>query len=92
MDPAIIRAGRLSKRLEVNVLSYEEANNVYQRLLGKDKTLPTSSDNNGPSLRPVSKKVDFSLAEVYKLARDAGWEPKSGSDEMETTSLEDDVY
>lgn len=88
MDPAIIRAGRLSRRLEVNVLSYEEANFVYKRLLGEDKNLPGSPENSGPSLRPAPKKAEFSLAEVYKLARDAGWEPKGDSEELSTEIID----
>ncbi len=78
MDEAIMRPGRLSRRLEVGVLSYEEANKVYQRLVGKKKNLilPVSK---GRTLGFDSKEkpAAYTLADIYKMARDAGWEPKA---------------
>lgn len=74
MDPAIIRAGRLSRRIEVDAMNYDEANGVFKRLL-PNKDMPVIVDDKASGLRPVVKKEYFTLAEIYKAARDEGWEP-----------------
>lgn len=72
MDPAIIRAGRLSKHIHIGHLNYDEANKIYQRLLpGKDLPKPESHKS---EFRPA-KEDKITLAEVYKAARDNGWIP-----------------
>lgn len=89
MDPAIIRAGRLSKRIEVLPMNYDEASNIFQRLL-PGKTLPRLVEEAAHSMRPTnsSKKAGYTLAEVYKAARDHGWEPASKEKEvLDTASI-----
>jgi ATPase family protein associated with various cellular activities (AAA) len=74
IDEAILRDGRLSKRIGVNHLPYEFANSVYQRLIGStEKTLPVKEEDEQASMKPRSGKEKFSLAKVYKAARNAGW-------------------
>lgn len=75
MDAAIIRAGRLSKRVEVGKLNYDEASAIYQRLL-PNETMPriVNPEEYNP-MKPHGGDNKYSLAEVYKAARDAGWEP-----------------
>ncbi len=77
MDEAIMRPGRLSKRIEVGNLSYEEANAVFQRLLNNksELALPTG-EGRTIGFESVKKGKLYTLADVYKLARDNGWEPK----------------
>ena len=65
MEPAIMRPGRLCKRLEVGPLEKSTACNVFNNLL-PDAPLPTKLTN-------ASKKM--TLAEVYSVARDNGWRP-----------------
>lgn len=55
LDPAIMRPCRLCKKIEVDLLAYEKANSVYQRL----------KDDKTTSLEP---KKFYSLAEIYSLA------------------------
>jgi hypothetical protein len=63
MDPAIVRPGRLCRRIHAHTLSYEEATKMYQELLGDD-TLKYSTN------------WGTSLADVYRYAREDGWEPE----------------
>jgi SpoVK/Ycf46/Vps4 family AAA+-type ATPase len=60
MDSAILRRGRLSARVEVGPLSPDKATEVFRRLNGED----------APEI--TNKMI---LAEVYGVARDAGWVP-----------------
>lgn len=77
MDEAITRPGRLSKRVYVGFLNYEEANKIFQRLLpGQMMPEPVSDEDDRYSMKPRNKKTSFSLAEIYKYARDSGWEPQ----------------
>jgi hypothetical protein len=77
MDEAITRPGRLSKRVYVGFTNYEEANRIFQRLLpGQMMPEPVSDEDDRYSMKPRNKKTSFSLAEIYKAARDSGWEPK----------------
>jgi ATP-dependent 26S proteasome regulatory subunit len=79
LDPAIIRAGRLSKQIEIGPMHYDDANKVFHRLLGKDDlNLPKEVKENG--MRPM-QKVEYTLAEIYKTARDNGWEPVAAKEE-----------
>lgn len=84
MDGAILRAGRLSKRIEVGTMNYEDAERIFTRLVPNGPTswayasmsLVTQEDKE-LSMKPrSSKKTTFTLAEIYKAAREAGWEPK----------------
>jgi ATP-dependent 26S proteasome regulatory subunit len=60
IDPAILRAGRLSARINVDKLDSWEATNVLKRLI---------PDTN------VSVHKKMTIAEVYKMARENGWVP-----------------
>lgn len=60
IDPAILRAGRLSARIDVDKLSSLEATNVLKRLIPDTK---------------VSVNKRMTIAEVYKMARENGWVP-----------------
>ncbi len=62
LDEAITRPGRLCKHISVNELSNEQAKKVYARL------------TNGKTLEKTGK---FSLAEVYKMAKDDKFVPKT---------------
>lgn len=86
IDPAILRPGRLSKRIAVGSLTKKEAQNTFKNIL--------------PSFKgsPITKAS--TLAEIYSLAREKGWLPKSkkeksskvkGVDISEETSY-DEVY
>lgn len=75
MDEAIMRPGRLSKRIEVGALSFEEANTVYQRLVGKKKLSLPTGEGRTIGFESKTKPKLYTLADVYKMARDNGWEP-----------------
>lgn len=88
MDNAIIRAGRLSRRASIGRLNYADANRIYSRLLpGENLTMP---EEEGPSMKPKSKTADWSLAEVYRDARDHGWTPPPGKEPQDESSLTDE--
>lgn len=67
IEPAILRPGRLSKRIEVGPLDHSTALGVYQRLLPESRVPYELSKDMG-------KKM--TLAEVYGLARANGWKPE----------------
>ncbi len=64
LDKAIFRAGRLCTHLFVDVLEAEQAGEIYARLTGKD----------------LERQECNTLAEVYRLAREDGWEPKKNDE------------
>ena len=66
MEQAILRPGRLSRRLEVGSLDLDTAQNVFKVLCPNE---------NVPSQFVGNKKM--TLAEVYSLAREFGWSPES---------------
>jgi hypothetical protein len=66
MEQAILRPGRLSRRLEVGSLDLSTARGVFTALCPEAEM---------PAQLLGSKKA--TLAEVYSLARKAGWEPES---------------
>lgn len=71
IEGAILRDGRLSKRLEVGPLDLESAKKCFDHLVpGKnlEDFLPVSRDRD---------KQKVTLAQVYGLARKAGWLPES---------------
>lgn len=55
MDEAILRPGRLCKRINVGALEYEHANRIYKKLTNSENSLP--------------KQKFYSLAEVYELSK-----------------------
>ncbi len=92
IDRAILRDMRLSKRISVQPLLYDHANKIYKRIFKDDtKELPrptierdAKSSGFGMSNSNETKKSTFTLAEIYKLARDTGWKPVK-SEETDTS-------
>ena len=87
LDAAIVRDGRLSKRISINPFSYSEANVIFKRIIGKDEELPRPEEEYSDRLKPLDQKNKFSLAEIYKAARDFGWVPEEIK-ELEENVLE----
>jgi len=54
-DPAVVRDGRLCRRIDINDLQAEQANQIYKRISGKDES-------------PF--KIPMTLASIYKYAKD----------------------
>ena len=67
MESAILRPGRLSKRMEIGALDFITARDAFKRLL-PETSLPNV-------LLEEASKFKMTLAEVYSLARKSGWEP-----------------
>jgi len=67
MEPAMLRAGRLCRRLEVGSLSSKEGAIVFSRLLPEIKDIPSK----------ITNAREISLAEIYSLARNSGWSPEA---------------
>jgi hypothetical protein len=86
IDTAIVRDMRLSKRITIDYMNYDLANKIYQRLL-KDETKafpkPPVEENRMRPNRGVDK---FSLATVYKNARNAGWKPEILDTQTDTSA------
>jgi len=61
IDPALMRAGRLSQHMTVGALGQDHANKVFKRLTGKDGNINKA----------------MTLANVYAMARSNGWVPPS---------------
>jgi hypothetical protein len=61
MDEAILRPGRLCRRIDVGALSYARASQIYKRLTEKELASKGGSK--------------YVLAELYVMARDNGWSP-----------------
>lgn len=66
MEPALLRPGRLSRRLEVGPLELDIAKGVFSTLCPEVEL---------PKALVSPKKDKLTLAEVYIMARKAGWEP-----------------
>lgn len=77
IDPAIMRPGRLCRRVEINPLTRAHANEVFKRLTGKD----------GPF---KDKGERYTLATVYSAAKNNGWEPPKKARAIGFTSNDDD--
>ncbi len=58
IDPAIMRAGRLCRRIEIGLLDHEQAQKRYEQLMGTGLSYP----------RLFQPKNFYSLAEVYAAA------------------------
>jgi SpoVK/Ycf46/Vps4 family AAA+-type ATPase len=67
IDPALMRAGRLSDHITVGHLDDKQADEILSRLLGKKSKMPHKSEGQNV------------LADVYKEARKHGWRPKAVS-------------
>jgi ATP-dependent 26S proteasome regulatory subunit len=61
LDPAVLRPGRLSRKVDVNALSMERAMVCYHAIMGTKSKDGTHFD------KPTT------LAEVYALCREHGW-------------------
>ena len=61
VDEAVMRPGRLCRRIKVGKLDRKYAETIYTRLTGLEKPLPNKF---------------YTLAEVYRLAVDGGWTSK----------------
>lgn len=74
IDSAITRNGRLSKRISVGSMEYVEADKIFRRIVKGDLALPkVEVEERGMKPRESSK---YTLADVYKAARNAGWKPE----------------
>jgi hypothetical protein len=73
MEAAILRPGRLSKRLDVSALDLQTAHGVFGRLLPKTE-YPKDLTIFGKKDRDIIN-FKMTLAEVYSQARKAGWDP-----------------
>lgn len=69
VEPAILRPGRLSKRMEVGSLDLTTARGVFNRLLPEIREYPEK-------LQAAASSFKMTLAEAYSLARKHGWEPE----------------
>lgn len=74
IDPAITRDGRLSKRINIAPLAYDDADTIFRRLTKNEKGAMPKVEIDRDYMKP-SKNEEYTLARVYKLARDAGWKP-----------------
>lgn len=78
MDSAILRPGRLSKRLEVGLLNSVSSKKIFSSLLpGVDFPAELNSGDN------------VSLATVYSLARQSGWIPGSRENTEAKVEIDD---
>lgn len=73
-EPAILRNGRLSKRIEVNLLSAKEANNLLFHLFSDKFNLKSKKQYNQRVKNFVFEKP-IVLADIYAKARKLGWAP-----------------
>jgi hypothetical protein len=83
LEPAILRPGRLSKRLEVGALDTETAIGIVKALLPDNETALKDK-------RLFANKV--TLAEAYSVARSHGWTPVARKEEEEEPDDDDDFY
>ena len=84
IDPAITRDMRLSKRINIGPLSYDEADTIFRRLTKNEKGQMPKVGVERDYMKPT-KNEEYTLARAYKLARDAGWKPEPIAVEEEPT-------
>lgn len=92
LDRAIVRKGRLSKRINIGFLPYKDANVILKRIVKDDsKNLPApeSADTSvGFSRGPAQQdKQKFSLADIYNYARECGWKPTPSQEAAPTVDV-----
>lgn len=91
LDEGIVRDMRLSKRISIGTVPYENANQIYKRIL-KDQAVempkPAITDRN--MMKPMNEKRSYSLAEIYKLARNNGWKPAPAEEEPKISHFEEE--
>lgn len=77
IDPAVLRDGRLCRRIEVGAMSAEQANEIY-------KSLMNTTEDVFPKEDPTKRKTGFgsgggpatyTLTQVYNKAHKGGWKP-----------------
>jgi len=73
IEPAILRAGRLSKRLDVGPLSQKDAIRTYKSLF------PNEHLESDKLPKILLDKQSMILADIYSLARENGWKPEKKS-------------
>ena len=83
IEPAILRPGRLSKRVEVNALDAVTACKIYKHLL------PESEANLDSKFPPFAK---FSLAHIYFVAREDGWIPTDRDNSSNHEDEDEEFY
>jgi len=71
IDKAILRPGRLSRRIDVSRLNPSHAVEVFKRLTGKD-----------PEAGQLDAKRGNTLAEIYSMARDNGYVPPAANNKI----------
>lgn len=71
IDKAILRPGRLSRRIDVSRLTPAHAIEVFKRLTGKD-----------PEAGQLDVKRGNTLAEIYSMARDNGYVPPATTNKI----------
>lgn len=82
-DKAIVRDMRLSKRVSFQPHSYKFANSIYKRLMkNNDKDMPAFHNSEQDKMKPISDKNVYTLAEIYKQARNLGWKPEKMKEEV----------
>lgn len=85
LDRAITRDMRLSKRMSLLPFNYNNADKIYKRIFNdKTKELPKPAPVERDMMKPANEKNSFTLAEIYKLARDNGWRPAKSNTEEPT--------
>lgn len=92
IDKAITRDGRLSRRMTLGPMSYKPANIIFQRILNDEKKMLPVPDVFNETVgfgRAMSVNKEYTLAEIYKAARNAGWVPPPAP---EHTPTERDRY
>jgi len=72
LDPAVVRPGRLSRKIHIGNLSSEAGTKLYLKLIGQPKAQPTTVlGSNG--IPGQINQGGATLADVYQYARHAGW-------------------
>lgn len=91
LDRAITRDMRLSKRISILPVLYDEANIIYKRITKGTQDLPKPQVERADLMKPTGEKKTFTLAEIYKIARDNGWRPEKTQEEEPTLEYEESV-
>ena len=70
------------QRISIQPAKYDQANRIYKRIFKDDsKELPKPVEAEEFSMKPKNEKKSFTLAEIYKLARENGWKPETTKEE-----------
>lgn len=77
MEAAIMRPGRLSKSIKVGALDAAKSQLIFNKLV-------TGIANVADNLFPIGEDKFFTLAEIYSVARNYGWNPEARKHELVT--------